>query len=176
MRSPVLSLSLAAMLALAGCSTMKVQSEFADDVSFAGLTTFAWVSPDDSAVSESRISPRARNRIVAAVERELEAKGYRPASAGTPDFLIGYYAASRYDVEVTQVYDYWRYGGGYNVYQDTRELRRGVLMLGVVDPARKEVVWRGWASDVVNDPEPAKVDAKIDEAVNKILADFPPKG
>jgi hypothetical protein len=53
--------------------------------------------------------------------------------------------------------------------------REGALVLLVSDAAEDRIVWRGWATDVIQDPEPEQIVKKIDEAVTKILARFPPQ-
>jgi hypothetical protein len=52
---------------------------------------------------------------------------------------------------------------------------QGTLILDIVDAKKKELVWRGSANGIL-DPgaSPDKKASKVNEAVTKTLADFPP--
>jgi hypothetical protein len=52
----------------------------------------------------------------------------------------------------------------------------GTLILDVYDPKLKSLVWRGTASDTLRaKSSPEKRQARLDKAVKKLLAKFPPK-
>ena len=52
---------------------------------------------------------------------------------------------------------------------------RGTLVLDIIDVRTDEVIFRGWArKSLDSDPRPDKVRMYVDEAVEKILEDFPP--
>lgn len=113
-----------------------------------------------------------------AVERELAVRGYRKTS-GEPDFLVATFAAGRERVDVRTVNEYWRYRGYRGRWVsvtrvDVDHYTRGTVIIDIVDPARRELIWRGWAEDAVRDPTPEKIERKINEAVEKLLARFPP--
>lgn len=56
------------------------------------------------------------------------------------------------------------------------EYEEGTLILDVVDPKSKELMWRGSAQDEVNfKSTPEKAQAQINEAVNGMLEHFPPR-
>jgi hypothetical protein len=70
---------------------------------------------------------------------------------------------------------YYRYSPTY-AYAGTyaREYVEGTLVVDVADAATGEVVWRGWASkNLGREPEPDEVRVYVNEAVAKILAEFP---
>ncbi len=53
---------------------------------------------------------------------------------------------------------------------------RGTLVLDIIDVRTDEVVFRGWArKSLDSDPRPEKVRMYVNEAVEKILEDFPPE-
>ena len=64
----------------------------------------------------------------------------------------------------------YRYGGsGY-----AREYVEGTLVLDVVDAKTDEVVWRGWSrKDLGGDPKPENIRTYVNQAVAKILEEFP---
>jgi hypothetical protein len=55
------------------------------------------------------------------------------------------------------------------------QYEEGSLILDFVDPQTKQLIWRGSAKAEVDDVKtPEKREALIDEAVQKILKNFPP--
>lgn len=56
----------------------------------------------------------------------------------------------------------------------TREMTEGTLIITVVDPRSKAPLWRGWAEAELNPKaNPYDRQARLAEAVEKILAEFP---
>lgn len=167
---------------LAGCSSMKVETDWNREARFAGLRTYSWIVKPAEAIPDTRRARREaerraeiERRIVGAVDRELAGKGYELASDG-PDFLIAFYAAAEDTVDVTRVVSYWGYADPWILTHDeSRYYKRGALVLDVVDPRKNEVIWRGWATAALDDPALDEVEKKVNEAVGKILARFPPK-
>ena len=129
--------------------------------------------------------PLVHNRIVAAIEAELAAKGLTKNDA-SPDIVVVYHVAFDKKQDITSYstgggyggYGY-RYGGGWGTTTtDVRvnEILVGTLVIDVADAAKKEVVWRGMGVKEVDVQAKAeKRDKNIAGAVKKILANFPPK-
>jgi hypothetical protein len=68
----------------------------------------------------------------------------------------------------------WRYGGGMSTTTVT-EVPVGTLIVDIVDAGKKELVWRGTASDTLNpEASPEKKEQNLQEAMAKLLANFPP--
>ena len=122
------------------------------------------------------------NRIVAAIESELAAKGLSRNDT-TPDAVVVYHIAFDKKQDITTFssgyggYGY-RYGGGWGTTTtDVRvnEILVGTMIIDVADAAKKEVVWRGMGVKEVDVQAKAeKRDKNISAAVKKILKDFPP--
>jgi len=129
--------------------------------------------------------PLIDNRITAAIESELAAKGMTK-NAASPDIVVVYHVAFDKQQDITAyssggggygVYGY-RYGGGWPTTTDVRvnEILVGTLVIDVADAAKKEVVWRGMGvKEVDTQAKAEKRDKNISEAVKKILGNFPPK-
>ncbi|UCC81790.1 MAG: DUF4136 domain-containing protein [Gemmatimonadota bacterium] len=169
----LVSLLLLGVLALGAgaCSTMEVNSEFPPEADFSGFETYAWRVRDEDR-GRRRIAPVAVRQLVTSVDRELAAKGYRKVETD-PDFLVDFVVASRDRVGETVVITDERIGypsGRSEVYVE----RAGALILMIGEPGSDRVLWRGWATDVV-DPDIEKIVKKVEEAATKILALFPPE-
>jgi hypothetical protein len=129
--------------------------------------------------------PLIHNRIVAAIQSELAAKGLS-SNNSSPDIVVVYHVAFDKKQDITAYstglggyggYGY-RYGGGWGTTTtDVRvnEILVGTLVIDVADAAKKEVVWRGMGVKEVDVQAKAeKRDKNIAGAVKKILKDFPP--
>ena len=162
----------AALALLAACSQFVVHSHYDPQVDFAALRTFAWL-PRDQAAAGDQETPDENfdRRIVADVERDLVAKGYRPAGASEPDFLMNY----RYSTTpVSAVQGDPSYGGwgtwwlmtpGWEA-QYTDDFDEGALHLAVLDPERQRAFWIGVAqARIVPSMSYARSVARIDDAV-----------
>jgi hypothetical protein len=155
----------------AGCSTMEINSEYPPEASFDGFETYAWrVRGEDQ--GRRRIAPVAVRQLVTSVDRELAAKGYRKVDSD-PDFLVDFVVTSRDRIGETTVITDERIGyvsGRSEMFVE----REGALLLMVSEPGSEHILWRGWATDVV-DPDIEKIVKKVDEAATGILALFPPE-
>jgi hypothetical protein len=173
---------------MAGCSSLSVQSDFDPSVNFAQLKTYAW-QPAPPPTGDPRIDGNTllQERIQAAVDKTLVAKGYIKASNGKPDFLVGYFVNLQSKTSVSTVNTYygygagWGYGGygyGYGGVPSTQvyQYDQGTLILDISNPVGKKLMWRGAATDVVDATQPADVrEYQLNQAVTKMLQNFPPK-
>jgi len=181
-----------ALLLAAGCSSLRVQTDYDEDVDFSGYRTFAWQeppvkeAPKDSILDEF-VDPFARNslldkRVREVVERELIGRGYRIAVGDPPQFRINYHVVLKDRTRVTGYGGggaapcYGRHGcwsgdwGGVSSY----DYQEGTFILDVIDPESDRIAWRGWA--VGANRERYYTEKKIEAAVRQVLARFPPDG
>ena len=154
----------------------KTSFDYDKTATFAAFKTYAL--KDGTKVG----NPLIDNRIVAAIESELAAKGLKP-SAEKPDITVIYHVAFDKQKDITAFstgggpYGY-RWGGGWGGTTDVRvnEILVGTLVIDVADANKNEVVWRGMGVKEVDVQAKAdKRDKNINAAVKKILKDFPPK-
>jgi hypothetical protein len=154
----------------------KTSFDYDKTANFATFKTYAL--KDGTKVGD----PLIDNRIVAAIESELAAKGLKP-SAEKPDLTVIYHVAFDKKKDITAFstgggpYGY-RWGGGWGGTTDVRvnEILVGTLVIDVADANKNEVVWRGMGVKEVDVQAKAeKRDKNINAAVKKILKDFPPK-
>ena len=179
MKATTFFLSLLVIAVFTGCASMKVDSDYDSTASFDAYQTFAWMEKPDQVKDNLTKLGEITQRIENAVERELMADGYQKASTA-PDFFVVYHTAVETQITGATIdtwgYGYrrprWRTGTVYaDVSVDT--YKEGSLIIDIVDAKENELVWRGSAVGAVNSPEQAA--KKVDEAVQKILAEFPPQ-
>ncbi|MDX1486904.1 MAG: DUF4136 domain-containing protein [Acidiferrobacterales bacterium] len=178
------SLLLLSFVALGGCSTMQVHSDYDPAASFDGLQTYDWVKTETNPTADPRLSdPLLDKRIRELVEKQLATQGYDRSSTGTADFMVGYHVAVEKKLAVSTMNDYygyragwgWSYGAGTGRVMPESyvyEYEQGSLIIDIVNPKTRELMWRGSAQAEVNQKRGAE---QLAEAVERILERFPPK-
>ncbi len=181
-------LVLGGLVVLSCASPIRTHFDRDTDADFSAYRTFAWIGPaplaraQQGSDSASFVSAIDDQRIRRAVERDLQARGYRRVdSAKQADLVVAYSVGSEEKVRVhesamrTTLYPYparYRYGPWLtdsNVI--VQQYTEGTLTLEFYDRKSEQAVWVGWASrrlSRTNDPQ-----ALISEAVAGILAPFP---
>lgn len=164
-----------------GCSSIRVVTDFDPDTEFSGFEEYAWL-PDERPEGD----PRLHNDLVDAVvrrsvDRTLSERGFRKVPLASANFLVTYYLGLETRIDVQTVHSSFRYsrrGWSGSVGTDTRvrQYERGTLLVDVLDPSSRRLVWRGSAdSRVGSRTDPARRDQQIDDAVRRILDRFPPQ-
>ena len=156
----------------AGCSSVRVRTDFDRDADFSMYRTYSWLPRKDTGNRMMR-SDLVRKHVVAGVDRELAAAGLTRVGRERADLLVNYYIGARNRVDVTHYgyrYGPWgRYGpGGVSV----RRYKEGSLVLDLVDRESKKLVWRGWASSVLRGRENIAED--INRSVKELMKRYPP--
>ncbi len=195
--------SLMAVSLLAGCASLQVQRDYDQQAEFTLLRTYDFAETQVSSEGPPAVnSPLLAKHIEGAVASELDRIGFRQVESGTPDFRVAYHvvtdersrslSSGRYYGSFgfgsyygfRSFYGFRRrfgrrffspyYGSGYGTGYGRQSLR-GTLVLDIIDVSSAEVIYRGWASKLLDlDPRPEKVRMYVDEAVAEILEDFPP--
>ncbi len=179
-RSGVLLLCL--LTAIGGCSSsMQVNYDYDPTTDFQAYETYRWVerpqTPEGDARTAVMNDPLIEQRVRQAVNAQLLAKGLRQES-DNPDLLVLYHLGLEDKVDVTD----WGYSYDDNMrgYQDREidafEYKEGTLIVDLIDRSSEVLIWRGTARDAVEEKNraPEKGEKKINEAVTKIFAAYPP--
>ncbi len=86
MKTSHATLSSFAVLALAGCATLQVQTDYDPEVSVTQLSTYDWVDQEAYATGVPAVdSPLLKRHIRDAVEGKLGRMGYRKVTSDTPE-------------------------------------------------------------------------------------------
>ena len=183
MRNPLPLLAL--VLALA-CATDRVGHDADPDAPLATFQRFGILEakPRSEVPEDPRFGPLLDRHTETAIDQAMRARGYQLETSGDVDFLVAYAHEISFEhrtqgspVSVGVGYGTVVSGVGLGTgwYGPTRATTRtvaeGTLVIDVLDPATRRVLWRGWAKDTLSrkgDPR-----AETFAAVNEILAHFP---
>jgi Domain of unknown function (DUF4136) len=122
--------------------------------------------------------------IKRAVDAQLAEKGLTKVDKGG-DLLVGYQANVREEKSINLWGSgtnglwgggpYW--GGGFSSVQgQTSTIPIGTLVVGLYDPARKQLIWRGDASKTVElKKDPNKNYGNLQKAMVKLFKNYPPQ-
>lgn len=182
----LLSLFFIAALA-ASCASINVNTDYDDTADFTVYKTYGFLK---DGVDKAEISDLDKKRIMKAVDAELTAKGL--TKSDKPDMYVNFFTKASKNVNVNNWGGYggWGYGGwgygwgGYGGwggpwgwggnYTSVSTQTEGTLYIDVIDAKKKELVWQGIGNGVLTQNRDKKQE-RINEFVNKIIAQFPPK-
>jgi hypothetical protein len=164
-----------------GCQSMQVTTDFDRFFRFGSARTYAWL-PDPSGHAGDPLlhNDLIDGRVRAAVDRELQTHGYTRVPVDEADIHVTYYLGLETVVSwrmVSQSYHYSSAGFADRHRTETylRQFEQGTLLIDVLDPSRRRLVWRGTAqARVRRNTDPEQREAQIAEAVAQILDRFPP--
>jgi hypothetical protein len=167
------------------CSSVQVSQDYDPETDFAKLKTFDWQSETQEKTGDVRVDDQLMNsRIRKAVERMLRAKGYQKVTQMAPDFYVAYQYTIQQKIETDNVRTgigigyggRGRYGGiGVSSGADVSSYDEGLLVIDVIDSGSVKLLWRGKGTRRVSQhSEPEKTTQTVNEAVEKILNQFPP--
>lgn len=167
------------LLLCMACSSISVSTDFDDKIDFAKFSTYSWMpspeTPAQAIQKELASNTLIEGRVKRAVDAQLPAKGLEKTNQDA-DVLVAFHTGVEDKVDVQNWgygYGYgWRYGGGGIT---TIQYQEGTLILDFIDPATKQLIWRGVAKKVISErTTPEKSEKDINEAVQKILEKYPP--
>ena len=164
-------LPLLLLFVFASCSTIRVASDYDTQTNFSKYKSFAYYKPG---VDKAQISDLDKKRILRAIDANLSAKGMMKSKK--PDILVSLFTKEKERIDVYQNqfgygwgYSPWYYGGTYST--STTE---GTLFIDFIDAKTNELIWQGiGVADLVMSTVEKK-EARINEIVTKILAEYPP--
>ncbi|HKA37005.1 MAG TPA: DUF4136 domain-containing protein [Thermoanaerobaculia bacterium] len=172
MKRAILAFLSVAAAAIA-CSTLTTSADYDPSTDFSRYKT--WDLKQDKSIDNALLA----RRIETAVTAELAKKGMT-RNTSNPDFWVAVHGRMSKQTQINTYdtgwgYGYgWRYGGGMSTSTVT-EVPVGTLIVDIVDAGKKDLVWRGTASDTLNpEASPEKKEANLQEAMAKLLANFPP--
>ena len=173
-----MKLSSIAVLGFLGAAAFAqdVQFDYDRSANFSAYKTYQWVdykavSPGDQLLDQD---------IKRAVDAQLAGKGLRRVE-GDADLLVGYQAGISQEKEFNSLGGWGPGGWGGplgnwgNSRVTTSTIDVGKLVVGLFDPATKQLVWRGSASKTLSiSRDPDKNYRNLEKAMAKLFRNYPP--
>ncbi len=175
---------------LAACQSIEVSTHYDPALNLSTAKTYAWLNNGRLYVGYKPIDAKAADRYFrAAVDAQMSARGFSKAPGiDKADLLVNYHAAitSKIDVEETFKYDQAGDGGSsisgvgnaWPVAEQpkVREYDEGSLIVDILDPSNRNVLWRGEARAIIDyDASEKKRERRVRRAVKSMFDDFPVK-
>jgi hypothetical protein len=161
----------AVLISLLRCSTLKVDAGWDHSVDFAKYKTWAW--RDDGSIRD----PVWLRRVQSVLEDELEKKGMTRSDSNA-DVWVFVHARLTSQTHVVSYSPAWGYGWGYwagPTMTEVYEIPVGTLLIDFVDPQRRQIVWRGSASDAIRaGKENEEREQRLREILDRMFAGYPP--
>lgn len=171
------------LVLLVACSQFSIRSSYDPAATFGQLHTYGWLPLDEADGADQRLLDRYLDkRLRTAVGTELDAKGYAPATAAAPDFLLNYRLVTepgeaarggRAGIPYTSAWVGWQ--GAETFYRESFDT--GTLYIAVIDGRSRRLVWLGAAqARLLSNASLERKARRVDAVAHKILEEFPPKG
>ncbi len=178
-------LLLTVLLSAACAAGIKTSADWNQEANFTAFQNNAW-TPDDPA--SPGIDQLTDGRIRAAIEANLNGKGLREVPLEQADLAVDYQVTTEDQTNYTTTSTGWgggygRYGagwGGVGVSTSSSTTRattytNGTLVIGLFSRETREVLWHGSGTTKLREnPSPAERTETVNNAVAKILEQFPP--
>lgn len=169
----VISLSLGIAVA-PSVSAQDVRTNSMPGTDFSKFKTYRWVNIQGAKYPNQILDAQIRQSI----DTQMAAKGFTKTDAENADLDLAYQASVN---QSTQWSAYstggmrWGWGGGMAV-ATPNTIHTGTLILDMYNPTLKQLVWQGTATKTVNPGNSQeKIQKNLDNAMKKLLKDFPPK-
>ncbi len=170
------------------CSSLRTSYDFDPSADFSAWRTYTWYPSGSPPSGDPRLdNPLLHGRIESAIDRTLGTAGYAQVQDRAPDFYVNYHLSTEQRLDVrtmNRVYfggPHGRHGRGAGwggvgwteTVVDQYEV--GTLVIDFIDVSLRRLVWRGSGTRrLSSDPQPDRLTQRVNEAVDEILAQFPP--
>jgi len=183
------------LVLLTACAGIPVSTDYSQDFDFSNVSSYAWLLPAKHRNPEVD-NDLVRARVVDAVDAQFTAKGLSQVSDASKASVLVSYQLGQEDKIAIDNFGSWythfgyypcyrcgyRPGYGYfgnsHFYDDdiwVRNYKESTLMIDVIDPKSKKLLWRGMTKRIIpslKTPEERRL--YVLETVSAILAEFPP--
>ncbi len=188
----LISLALSALLA--ACAGAPVATDYDTDFPFASVRNYAWLDSGsaEDAQPAARSNDLMRDRLRKAIDERMAAQGFRKVSSSDKaDILLTFHMGITEKVEVFDFHDHFGYypcfdrfcrrgghayyPGGINHDHWESEYHEGRLVIDMISPATRKLVWRGISErriPFMETPEQRRL--FIVDTVGTVISRFPP--
>jgi hypothetical protein len=169
---------------------LKVESHQDEKADFTTIKTYAWLPPAPvksnyapDAITNPTLSDDAlRPHIVAAIDRELTARGWTAVDRDAADVLVTYFAALSTEASSTHLGEYYGYVTGWGSpiapgLAPTTSItahEKGTVIIDIVHRASNVAIWRGSVVTRIDQAHtlPERIE-RINEGAERVFQRFP---
>lgn len=166
-------------IAFVGCSSLRTVSDVDKDVNLSVYKTYNFY---DKGLEKIRLNNLDKRRLMAAVEAEMNVKGF--TKADKPDMLVNLVVVAR---ERADIYDSgfygglgwgwggrwgWGWGGPWGGPAYVNQYQEGTIIIDFLDPAKKILFWHGRGAGF-NLDNFTKREERLQQGVSEILKQYP---
>lgn len=156
----------------------KVEVDWDKSADFSKLRTYTW------AEMPTTTRPLLALEIKGSIDQELTSRGLREANSGG-DVIVSIHGSADSDVEVPVSDPTYAATGGEPLPNATvwspggssgasRMIRKGTLVVDLVDSASRHPIWRGTASGALK-TKSSELQKQVHKSVAEMFKDFPPQ-
>jgi hypothetical protein len=167
------------LFAFVACSTVKVAYDYDKQADFSKYKTYVI---SEETMKMAGINQLNRDRIIAAVEAQMAAKGF--TKADNADVILDVRIKGEEVQTATATtsggygygYGRWGYGGGFSTTTvNYDKYTEGTMFVTLIDKATEKIAWQGTGTKTVEENASAeKREKNIDYAVTQIFTNYPP--
>lgn len=177
--------TLCTFLFLLGCNRLPVKQDYDEAVDFSSLKTFTWQTKQQENTGDILVdSSLLDDRIRAAIERTLMAKGFSQTTEQEADFYVAYHYRLDEKMDRNTPYTHIEIGNGRHIHDHStligvshhhKEYTENLLVIDIINAHSAKLIWRGMLERRLRySNEPSKTTQYINATVAAILEKFPP--
>ncbi|MDZ7724375.1 MAG: DUF4136 domain-containing protein [candidate division KSB1 bacterium] len=165
-----IALFLLPLLFTISCSGVRVAVNYDQGVDFSEYATYTFAEPRQNKAGTRHFITKS---ILLEIDPLLKEKGLQKSDPKRADLTVHFYTLVKNQRQfISPSYRVDRWG---RVWQrrpgHVRKYKQGTLVIDIVDRRKKELVWQGVGSGILNPNDPQE---HFLDAVREILKDFPP--
>ena len=176
-----------AIMASTAAYAQDVKFNYRQGTDFGKYRTYKWVNSISGVPTiGGKLDEILDSEIKQSVDSQLASKGLTKVETGSADLVLDYQIALTQEKQWNGSGSAWGGGpalGGWGPWgmgslsgtATSSTINVGTLVLGIYDPATKQLVWIGAATKTVDPGKNQEKNRKdLDKATRKLLKDFPP--
>lgn len=160
-------------VSMAACASTQVNASLERGMDFTQYKSYTWAANDWFSTGDPRLDNNEffEERLRGDVDRVLAARGFEKTSSATANLVLHYHASVAQRMDVNKLDAQY----GYCEQCHSSIYDAGTITLDFVDARTNKLVWRGWSEGTLDGiDDQTLIEARVDEAVTKILQKLPP--
>jgi hypothetical protein len=162
---------------MSACSSVEVHTDYDPNLDMTHYRTYAWKQRPKTT------SPLMGERLNAALDAQLESKGWKQVALGQGEVEVVGYVTAKENERIDTINSgggpglwgrgYWMGGGFGSSTSTVTTYLVGTLIVDLFDAKTQRPLWRGTATGTVSNDPQTNVE-RIQEGVQKLFLEFPP--